>query len=84
MHVEVIVLGLLLTVDLSVAKFEVLRNQCMRTGMFQVSEKGKDTSSLLLCIWNQLRYDFEKDRKSNDAVVLAKKVNVSLAELFIR
>lgn len=60
MHVEVIVLGLLLTVDLSVAKFEVLRNQCTRTGMFQVSEKGKDTSSLLLCIWN-LRYDFEKD-----------------------
>lgn len=60
MHVEVIVLGLLLTVDLSVAEFEVLRNQCMRTGMFQVPEKGKDTSSLLLCIWN-LRYDFEKD-----------------------
>lgn len=60
MHVEVIVLGLLLTIDLSVAEFEVLRNQCMRTGMFQVSEKGKDTSSFLLCIWN-LRHDFEKD-----------------------
>lgn len=41
MHVEVIVLGLLLTVDLSVAEFEVLRNQCMRTGMFQVSEKDR-------------------------------------------
>ena len=47
MHVAAYVLALLVTGDLAAAELEVFRSHCLRTGMFQASEEGKYTFTLL-------------------------------------